>query len=58
MTIRYIFIPNEKAGKHVLDGVRGNLITIEDPKVAIATKLPILTAKPAVTDYVEPKPVK
>lgn len=49
---RYIFIPDIKAGKHVLDGARGNLITIEDPKVAIATKLPILTVKPAVTDYV------
>lgn len=55
---RYIFIPDIKAGKHVLDGVRGNLITIEDPKVAIATKLPILTAKPAVTDYVERKTSK
>jgi hypothetical protein len=54
MTTRYIFIPEAKGGKHVLDGVRGNLITIEDPKVAIATKLPILTEKPAVTDYVAP----
>lgn len=51
---RYIFIPDIKAGKQVLDGVRGNLITIEDPKAAIATKLPILTEKPAVTDYVAP----
>jgi len=55
---RYIFIPDIKAGKQVLDGMRGNLITFEDQKVAIATKLPILTAKPAVTDYVEPKPLK
>jgi hypothetical protein len=51
---RYIFIPNDKTGKQVLDGVRGNLITIEDPKASIATKLPILTVKPDVTDYVAP----
>jgi hypothetical protein len=51
---RYIFIPNDKTGKQLLDGVRGNLITIEDPKASIATKLPILTVKPTVTDYVAP----
>jgi hypothetical protein len=51
---RYIFIPNDKTGKQLLDGVRGNLITIENPKASIATNLPILTEKPAVTDYIAP----
>lgn len=51
---RYIFIPNDKAGKQVLDGVRGNLIEITNDKAAIAFNGPILTEKPAVTDYAEP----
>ena len=51
---RYIFIPDPKNGKQMLDGVRGNLVTVEDPKVGIATNLPILTTKPVVTDYVAP----
>ena len=50
---RYIFIPNDKTGKQLLDGVRGNLIEITNDKAVIAFNGPILTEKPAVTDYVE-----
>ena len=53
---RYIFLPDEKNGKQVLDGKRGNLATIENDKAAIVTPHPILTVKPAVTDYVAPTP--
>jgi hypothetical protein len=48
---RYIFIINDKDGKQVKDGVRGNLVEITDDKAAIAFNGPILTEKPAVTDY-------
>jgi hypothetical protein len=51
---RYIFLPDEKNGKQVLDGKRGNLITITDSKTGVATNLTILTVKPEVTDYVAP----
>lgn len=51
---RYIFIPDAKNGKQLLAGVRGNLVTVEDPKVGIATTLPVLTVKPVVTEYVPP----
>ena len=51
---RYIFLHDEKNGKQVLDGKRGNLITITDPKTGVATNLPVLTVKPTVTDYVDP----
>lgn len=51
---RYIFIPNEKSGKHLLDGKRGTLETILDDKAAIVTPHPILTKKPEVTDFVSP----
>lgn len=51
---RYIFLPDDKNGKQVLDGKRGNLATIENEKAAIVTPHPILTVKPAVTDYVAP----
>jgi hypothetical protein len=50
---RYIFIPDDKNGKHVLGGKRGNLATIENDKASIVTPHPILTEKPDVTDYVE-----
>jgi hypothetical protein len=50
--IRYIFIPDAKNGKQLLAGVRGNLVVVEDPKVGIATSLPVLTVKPLVTDYI------
>ena len=53
---RYIFLPDDKNGKHVLDGKRGTLVTIENEKAAIVTPHPILTEKPAVTDYVAPSP--
>lgn len=49
---RYIFIPDAKNGKQLLAGVRGNLVTVEDPKVGIVTSLPVLTVKPVVTEYV------
>ena len=51
---RYIFLPDEKNGKQVLDGKRGTLVTIDDPKTGIATPHPILTVKPDVSDYVAP----
>ena len=51
---RYIFLPDEKNGKQVLDGKRGNLATIENDKASIVTPHPILTVKPDVTDYVAP----
>lgn len=51
---RYIFLPDDKNGKHVLDGKRGNLATIENEKAAIVTPHPILTVKPDVIDYVAP----
>ena len=53
---RYIFLPDDKNGKQVLDGKRGTLVTIENDKAAIVTPHPILTVKPAVTDYVAPSP--
>lgn len=49
---RYIFLPDEKNGKHVLDGKRGTLVTIENDKANIVTPHPVLTVKPDVTDYV------
>lgn len=51
---RYIFLPDDKNGKHVLDGKRGTLLTITDPKARIVSPHPILTVKPDVTDYVAP----
>ena len=53
---RYIFLPDDKNGKQVLDGKRGTLVTIDNDKAAIVTPHPILTVKPAVTDYVAPSP--
>jgi hypothetical protein len=51
---RYIFLPDDKNGKHVLDGKRGTLLTITDPKASIVTPHPVLTEKPDVIDYVAP----
>ena len=51
---RFIFLPDDKNGKQVLDGKRGTLVTIENEKAAIVTPHPILTVKPDVTDYVAP----
>ena len=51
---RYIFLPDDKNGKQVLDGKRGTLVTIDNEKAAIVTPHPILTVKPSVTDYVAP----
>ena len=51
---RYIFLPDEKNGKHVLDGKRGTLVTIENDKARIVTPHPVLTVKPDVIDYVAP----
>ena len=53
---RYIFLPDDKNGKQVLDGKRGTLATVVDDKAAIVSPHPILTVKPAVTDYVAPAP--
>jgi hypothetical protein len=51
---RYIFLPDDKNGKHVLGGKRGTLLTITDPKASIVTPHPVLTEKPDVIDYVAP----
>jgi hypothetical protein len=51
---RYIFLPDDKNGKHVLDGKRGTLVTITDPKASIVTPHPVLTEKPDVIDYIAP----
>jgi len=51
---RYIFLPDEKNGKQVLDGKRGTLVTIENDKARIVTPHPILTVNPDVIDYVAP----
>ena len=53
---RYIFLPDDKNGKQVLDGKRGTLATIDNDKAAIVTPHPILTVKPDVIDYVAPAP--
>jgi len=51
--MRYLFQPNPKGNK-VKDGVRGILYSQADDRVAIATKLPILTTDEGITDYVDP----
>ena len=51
---RYLFIPDAKNGKQVSAGIRGTLVSVTDDKAIIKTPLPILTEKPAVTDYVAP----
>lgn len=48
---RYIFLPDDKNGKQILDGKRGTLVTIENDKARVVTPHPILTEKPAITDY-------
>jgi len=52
---RFIFIPDEKNGKQMLDGKRGTLVTVSDDKAKILSPHHVLTEKPAVTDYVAPE---